>query len=56
MKKDEIDFVNLLKELSDIGVALSTEKELPRLLLLILKKAKEITHADGGTLDTMRII
>lgn len=52
MKADDIDFASLLKELSEIGIALSTEKDLSRLLMLIIEKAKELTHADGGTLYT----
>ncbi|MTI10872.1 HD domain-containing phosphohydrolase [Curvivirga aplysinae] len=36
--------------LVDLGIALSAEKNLNRLLEMILLEAKEITHADGGTL------
>ncbi len=42
----------LLRTLTDVGVALSIEKNHSRLLELILVKAQEITHADGGTLYT----
>lgn len=44
--------IQVLKELSDIGIALSAEKDHPRLLELILIKAKALTNADGGTLYT----
>jgi HD-GYP domain-containing protein (c-di-GMP phosphodiesterase class II) len=47
------DLANLLarlEQLNDIGAALSKERELARLLELILRAAKSITHADGGTL------
>jgi HD-GYP domain-containing protein (c-di-GMP phosphodiesterase class II) len=46
------EFSGLLKELTDIGVALSAEKNHTRLLELILRKAKELANADGGTLYT----
>lgn len=46
-------FNQLLKELTDIGAALSAEKNHARLLELILMKAKELTHADGGTIYTL---
>lgn len=42
----------LLKILTDIGISLSTEKNHDRLLEMILMKAQEITHADGGTIYT----
>ncbi|MGH8247361.1 MAG: GAF and HD-GYP domain-containing protein, partial [Gammaproteobacteria bacterium] len=46
------EFSGLLKELTDIGIALSAEKDHSRLLEMILLKAMEITRADGGTLYT----
>ncbi|MCL9685147.1 HD family phosphohydrolase [Legionella maioricensis] len=52
MKLTEAQFTHLLKALTDIGIALSAEKDHNRLLEIILKKAQEITHADGGTLYT----
>jgi HD-GYP domain-containing protein (c-di-GMP phosphodiesterase class II) len=36
--------------LHEVGVALSTERDLDRLLETILEAAKNLTHADGGTL------
>ncbi len=39
-----------LKEIQAIGVALSAERDLDRLLNLIVEKAREITHADAGSL------
>ncbi len=50
MNISEIDFSKLLKEITDIGIALSAEKDHTRLLEMILLKAKEFTGADGGTL------
>ena len=41
---------NLLRELNEIGVALSAEKDHNHLLELILVKAMDITNSDGGTL------
>lgn len=42
--------VRRLAELNQIGIALSQEKDLDRLLETILVAAKQITQADGGTL------
>jgi len=39
-----------LQELNKIGIALSAERDMQRLLNLILQKAREITLADAGTL------
>jgi HD-GYP domain-containing protein (c-di-GMP phosphodiesterase class II) len=44
------DLNRRLAELNQIGIALSQEKNLDRLLETILLAAKKITHADGGTL------
>jgi HD-GYP domain-containing protein (c-di-GMP phosphodiesterase class II) len=52
MEISEVDFSSLLKELTDIGVALSAEKDHGRLLEMILIKAMEVTNADGGSLYT----
>ena len=38
------------KILNEIGIALSAERNTPRLMERILLHAKDITHADGGTL------
>lgn len=46
----KIDFSKLLKEITDIGTALSAEKDHNRLLEMILQKARELTGADGGSL------
>src|SRR5712671_607154 len=40
-----------LEQLNQIGVALSGETDISRLLESILLAAKQITNADGGTLD-----
>jgi len=42
-----------LTELNQVGVALSREKDINRLLEAILVAAKKITNADGGTLYRM---
>jgi HD-GYP domain-containing protein (c-di-GMP phosphodiesterase class II) len=47
------DLVRRLTELNQIGIALSREKDLNRLLETILVAAKQITNADGGTLYRM---
>ncbi|GIX21251.1 MAG: HD family phosphohydrolase [Gammaproteobacteria bacterium] len=39
-----------LERLNRIGIALSTERDLPRLLEMILDGARTLTEADGGTL------
>jgi len=46
----ETSTLDLVERLLEIGTALSAEKDTPRLLEKILLGAKEITHADGGTL------
>lgn len=53
MKLSEAQLKHLFKTLTDVSISLSTEKNHDRLLEIILTKAKEITHADGGTLYTM---
>lgn len=37
-------------QLNNVGAALSKERDLPRLLELILIAAQDLTHADGGTI------
>jgi len=44
------DLFRRLEQLNEIGAALSYERNLDRLLERILLAAKQITHADGGTL------
>jgi HD-GYP domain-containing protein (c-di-GMP phosphodiesterase class II) len=48
--EERADLNRRLAELNQIGVALSQEKDLSRLLEIILVAAKKITNADGGTL------
>jgi len=43
----------LIKKLTEIGVALSAEKNLYRLFEMIVEEAREFSHADGGTLYIM---
>ena len=47
---DPADLFLRLEQLNDIGVALSSETDIDRLLETILVAAKNITSADGGTL------
>ena len=44
--------LELIRKLSQVGIALSSEKDNARLMELILQSAKEVTNADGGTLYT----
>ena len=39
-----------LEELTEVGISLSRQRDMPRLLEAILGAAKRITNADGGTL------
>mgnify|MGYP003694033879 CR=1 FL=1 len=48
--EDPADLFLRLEQLNDIGVALSRETDIDRLLETILVAAKNITNADGGTL------
>jgi HD-GYP domain-containing protein (c-di-GMP phosphodiesterase class II) len=50
---DSHDLFTRLEQLNRVGVSLSREKDLDRLLETILVAAKEITNADGGTLYRM---
>ncbi len=50
---DSSDLLHRLEQLLDIGVALSKERDINKLLEAILVAAKSITHADGGTLYRM---
>jgi len=47
-----LDFhdTNLFKRLVDIGLSLSSKKNITEILVMILNEAMELTHADGGTL------
>ncbi len=44
------DLLERLEQLNQVGVSLSKERDITRLLETILLAAKSITHADGGTL------
>lgn len=50
---DQHKLLKRLERLNAIGVALSAEHDHQRLLEMILLGAKEITHADGGTLYSL---
>src|SRR5438094_6632694 len=47
---DSGDLLQRLDQLLEIGVALSSERDINKLLESILVAAKSITNADGGTL------
>ncbi len=47
------DMAYRFEQLLGIGVALSGERDIEKLLELILLAAKDVTHADGGTLYRM---
>jgi HD-GYP domain-containing protein (c-di-GMP phosphodiesterase class II) len=47
------DLLRRLEQLNHIGIALSQERDITKLLEAILVAAKDITHADGGTLYRM---
>jgi len=46
--------IECIEKLTAIGIALSAEKDTPRLLEMILLGAKELTNADGGTLYSVQ--
>lgn len=50
MAETSDDLFRRLDQLNEIGAALSSERDINRLLEKILLAAKTITHADGGTL------
>jgi len=50
MNSETSDLLSRLKALNNIGVALSAEKNSTQLQEMILKEAKNIAFADGGTL------
>ncbi|RMI14597.1 MAG: GAF domain-containing protein, partial [Calditrichaeota bacterium] len=47
------DQINQIQQLTRIGIALSAEKDIKKLLDLIVDQAMEFTHADAGTLYTV---
>lgn len=50
---DRESLLKRLHQLMDVGIALSAEKDFPKLLEKILLGAKQLTMADGGTIYTM---
>ncbi len=48
------DILERIEKLIDIGIALSAERNIARLLEMILLGAKTITNADGGTLYSVQ--
>ena len=53
IQMDTDDLFRRLEQLNEVGAALSKERDINRLLESILVAAKNITHADGGTLYRM---
>ena len=54
MPPDSHDLLQRLDQLVEIGVALSGERDIDKLVESILVAAKSITNADGGTLYRMQ--
>jgi len=52
----ETHFLSKLEYLNAIGIALSQERDINKLLETILVAAKNLTHADGGTLYRPHIV
>lgn len=50
MDESQSDLLKRLEKINAIGIALSAEKNTPRLLEMILEGAQTITNADAGTL------
>ena len=50
---DGDDLLKRLEQLNHVGIALSQERDITKLLEAILVAAKDVTHADGGTLYRM---
>ena len=48
--ESKVESSELIEKLNEIGIALSAEKNTPKLLEMILKGSKAILNADGGTL------
>lgn len=53
-KKTKNDYMKRLRSLIDIGVALSSEKELNNLLKILLEKSIDVTQADGANIYLVR--
>jgi GAF domain-containing protein len=49
-RRSERFALETLRKITQVGIALSTEKDHARLMQLILSSARELTGADGGTL------
>jgi HD-GYP domain-containing protein (c-di-GMP phosphodiesterase class II) len=50
LRKTLLNRTSQLHELTSIGIALNTERDIDKLLALILEKAKDVTFADSGSL------
>ena len=48
------DLLNQIDQLNEIGIALSAESNTQKLLEIIMMGAKQLTHADGGSLYLLK--
>ncbi len=51
---DNIDLQKMVERLNQVGIALSGERNLNRLLEMIVDNARDFTNADGGTLHLVQ--
>jgi len=49
-ESQDVSITDYVRLLANIGVRLSAEKDIDRLLEAIIDNARLVTHADGGTL------
>lgn len=54
MTRDIEDLIGSLERLNQVGIALSREHDLNKLLSIILKEARELTYADAGNIYVLR--
>ncbi len=50
------DLLDSKDRLNEIGIALSAESDIPKLLELIVMGAKSLTNAEGGSLYILMIV
>ncbi len=50
IKQYSLSFISHIKKLSEIGIALSAERNIEKILEMIVEEAKQFTNADAGTL------
>ncbi len=54
IKKYSLGFISHIKKLSEIGIALSAERNIEKILEMIVEEAKQFTNADAGTLYLLK--